>query len=201
MPPKRTATKPARQSTLSFNTKVTKPARSPSKKLNGKHEGVKATKSRTVTADIFRDSQDSDVVKIEPPKTSPKKVEVTKKDARELKTPAKEDKLMAEKQEEDKIEAPKISQAKIKAYYTAILSSRLVAPVHQSDLSTTEKILRHFDLSSQYGPCIGISRVARWRRAEVLGLKPPMEVLAVALEKDAETMAEIDGFFEGGKGE
>lgn len=67
-------------------------------------------------------------MKIEPPKTSPKKVEVTKKDARELKTPAKEDKLMAEKQEEDKIEAPKISQAKIKAYYTAILSSRLVAP-------------------------------------------------------------------------
>jgi DNA polymerase delta subunit 4 len=46
-----------------------------------------------------------------------------------------------------------------------------------------EKILRHFDLSSQYGPCIGIPRLQRWKRAYGLGLNPPIEVLAVLLRE------------------
>lgn len=66
-----------------------------------------------------------------------------------------------------------------------------------------EKILRHFDLSTQYGvcnaitstytlhnllihtiqPCIGITRVRRWRRANMLDLDPPIEVLAVLLKE------------------
>lgn len=46
-----------------------------------------------------------------------------------------------------------------------------------------EKILRHFDLSSQYGPCIGIPILRRWKRAYGLGLNPPIEVLAVLLQE------------------
>jgi hypothetical protein len=62
--------------------------------------------------------------------------------------------------------------------------------VHQQSLPLHEKILRHFDLSSQYGPCIGIARLARWRRANNLGLEPPIEVLAVLLrEEDGEVGA------------
>lgn len=56
--------------------------------------------------------------------------------------------------------------------------------VHQQDLSIHEKILRHFDLCSQYGPCIGIPRVKRWRRAKGLGLNPPIEVLAVLMKEE-----------------
>lgn len=82
--------------------------------------------------------------------------------------------------------------------------------VHQQDLSLNEKILRHFDLSSQYGvrslpsptlfpnplphyqnhsltqpqPCIGIARMKRWKRAHNLGLQPPIEVLAVLLKEE-----------------
>ena len=56
-------------------------------------------------------------------------------------------------------------------------------PVHQEHLSMNEKILRHFDLSSQYGPCIGIPRLRRWKRAYGLGLHPPIEVLAVLLRE------------------
>lgn len=48
-----------------------------------------------------------------------------------------------------------------------------------------EKILRHFDLSSQYGPCIGIARLNRWLRASRLDLNPPIEVLAVLLREEA----------------
>lgn len=56
--------------------------------------------------------------------------------------------------------------------------------VHQQSLTTHEKILRHFDLSSQYGPCIGIPRLRRWKRAYGLGLNPPLEVLAVLLREE-----------------
>ena len=47
-----------------------------------------------------------------------------------------------------------------------------------------EKILRYFDLSSQYGPCIGITRFRRWNRAFRLGLNPPVEILAVLIREE-----------------
>jgi hypothetical protein len=56
--------------------------------------------------------------------------------------------------------------------------------VHQKDVALHEKILRHFDLSSQYGPCIGITRLSRWKRADTLGLDPPVEVLAVLMREE-----------------
>lgn len=37
------------------------------------------------------------------------------------------------------------------------------------------------DIVSQ--PCIGIARLKRWKRANVLGLKPPIEVLAILLKE------------------
>lgn len=37
-------------------------------------------------------------------------------------------------------------------------------------------ILKQFDLTLEFGPCIGISRMDRWDRAEKHGLKPPQEV-------------------------
>ncbi|KAN0077422.1 DNA polymerase delta, subunit 4 domain containing protein [Elaphomyces granulatus] len=58
--------------------------------------------------------------------------------------------------------------------------------VREDGLDTYEKILRHFDLSSQYGPCVGISRLSRWRRAQMLSLDPPIEVLAVLLKEDGD---------------
>ena len=32
-------------------------------------------------------------------------------------------------------------------------------------------------------PCIGIARLKRWKRANMLGLAPPIEVLAVLLKQ------------------
>ena len=32
-------------------------------------------------------------------------------------------------------------------------------------------------------PCIGIARLKRWKRANLLGLQPPTEVLAVILKE------------------
>lgn len=68
--------------------------------------------------------------------------------------------------------------------------------VHQEKLPIYEKILRHFDLSSEYGPCIGMTRLHRWKRAQGLSLNPPIEVLAVLLkedEKDRNTASKKNG--------
>ena len=67
--------------------------------------------------------------------------------------------------------------------------------VHAEDQSMEDHILRFFDLyvylvsiisftkltiplirSYEYGPCIGVTRLQRWERAEALGLDPPQVV-------------------------
>ncbi|TQS36629.1 hypothetical protein Golomagni_02912 [Golovinomyces magnicellulatus] len=79
-----------------------------------------------------------------------------------------------------------ITNAHIKRYWKARENDRLMFTVHQSDLDDQTKILiltrrlrRLFDITSQYGPCIGISRSKRWARANRLRLSPPIEVLAI----------------------
>lgn len=54
------------------------------------------------------------------------------------------------------------------------------AIVHTTPKTHTKihHILRVFDLSPEYGPCVGISRLARWDRAKAWGLEPPEEVSA-----------------------
>ncbi|RVD84444.1 uncharacterized protein DFL_006193 [Arthrobotrys flagrans] len=80
--------------------------------------------------------------------------------------------------------AYEITHRQIQSYYKDIENSRICPAVHQEGLTEYEKILRHFDLSSQYGPCVGVSRFKRWERAERLGLGPPIEVLAVLLKAE-----------------
>ncbi|KAG0048497.1 hypothetical protein BGZ83_006560 [Gryganskiella cystojenkinii] len=48
--------------------------------------------------------------------------------------------------------------------------------IHQDDTSANEKVLRQFDLSSKYGPCLGLTRLERWERAAMLDLNPPKNV-------------------------
>ncbi|KAI4122439.1 MAG: hypothetical protein LQ338_005816 [Usnochroma carphineum] len=79
--------------------------------------------------------------------------------------------------------ARKVPEAAVKRYWREKEAERKAPRVHQQHLSLHEKILRHFDLSSQYGPCVGVSRARRWKRAEGLGLKPPIEVLAVLVRE------------------
>jgi len=83
----------------------------------------------------------------------------------------------------EEIAARNITDAKIKKYWNATGGTSEKLRVHQNDLSTNEKILRQFDMSGQYGPCTGIARVKRWKRAHRLGLEPPIEVLAVLLKE------------------
>ncbi|KAK4079469.1 DNA polymerase delta [Trichoderma simmonsii] len=93
---------------------------------------------------------------------------------------------------EAELKAEKITDAQIKSYWKAIEKVRKAPRVHQEDLDVGEKVLRYFDVSSQYGPCIGITRVKRWQRAERLGMKPPIEVLAVLLKEENKENDEVE---------
>jgi hypothetical protein len=43
-------------------------------------------------------------------------------------------------------------------------------------------ILRTFDMTSKYGPSVGITRLQRWERAKKWGLSPPDEVSTASIE-------------------
>ncbi|XP_064193873.1 DNA polymerase delta subunit 4 isoform X1 [Anguilla rostrata] len=47
--------------------------------------------------------------------------------------------------------------------------------------------LQQFDLDWRYGPCTGISRLQRWERAELYGLKPPQTVRDLLRRSGEET--------------
>lgn len=51
-----------------------------------------------------------------------------------------------------------------------------LATIHGEEQNKVHEILRVFDTSYKYGPCIGITRLERWQRAQALGLNPPVEV-------------------------
>ncbi|XP_010549000.1 PREDICTED: uncharacterized protein LOC104820303 [Tarenaya hassleriana] len=44
------------------------------------------------------------------------------------------------------------------------------------DYDKNEEILRQFDMNMAYGPCLGMTRQARWERARRLGMNPPNEI-------------------------
>ncbi|KAK1066589.1 hypothetical protein LTR33_011565 [Friedmanniomyces endolithicus] len=79
--------------------------------------------------------------------------------------------------------ARSVTESQIKLYWRQKESPRLAPRVHQEGMTVYEKVLREWGMSGQFGPCIGIARLKRWKRANGLGLKPPVEVLAVLLRE------------------
>jgi len=84
--------------------------------------------------------------------------------------------------DDEEARARKVKDGQINEYWRRKERERKAPRVHQEGLSVHEKVLREWDMSGQYGPCIGIARLKRWKRANVLGLQPPIEVLAVLLK-------------------
>ncbi|KAJ8473159.1 hypothetical protein ONZ45_g16402 [Pleurotus djamor] len=58
-------------------------------------------------------------------------------------------------------------------------------PIYAEDESKISQILRVFDLTYTYGPCAGVSRIDRWKRAKAMGLNPPKEVYEILTTKSA----------------
>ncbi|KAK0639072.1 DNA polymerase delta, subunit 4-domain-containing protein [Cercophora newfieldiana] len=159
----------AKQSTLSFNTRVTKSVPKSAK-------DVVVSKPSTLSKEVV----------VEPETKAIEDVPVAKVEETEIEVP--------EKTEVER-KAEKVTAKEIERYWSKIDGARIAKATHKkhtADLTTGEKVLRYFDVSSQYGPCIGMSRLKRWQRAEKLGLKPPIEVLAVLLREETAGNKDIE---------
>ncbi|KAE9576592.1 DNA polymerase delta subunit 4 [Colletotrichum fructicola] len=163
---------PARgQSTISFSHKVSKPVPKDLKKAavlgSAVERAEQAKKEEAVQVDE---------IQVDEPET---------KEEEEVKEEVPE-------KSEAVIRAEKISDAQINKYWKSIEAERIAPRVHQKDVTLAEKVLRYFDVSSQYGPCIGLQRMKRWERADRLGLNPPIEVLAVLLKEEKKGTSNIE---------
>lgn len=157
-----------KQSTLSFKNKITKS--SASSVTAGKDKAALLNKVPARTKEV-----------VLPPSPTPDKEE-------EKQPEVKEEKKETENKTEAELRAAEVSDAAVEKYWKGIEESRMARDVHRKHtegLTTGEKVLRYFDVSSQYGPCIGTTRLRRWQRAERLGLHPPIEALAVLLKEEA----------------
>jgi DNA polymerase delta subunit 4 len=121
-----------KQGTLSFNNRVTKSV----------PKSVKDTATTPVKGSPLRkhvSPPQDDVVPID---TSAIEVEETDEINEERPAP---------KKSEVELCAEKISDKQVDQYWRKLEKERMSKRVHQEDLSLAEKILRYFDVSSQYG--------------------------------------------------
>ena len=210
-----------RQATLSFNHRVTK--------ASVQRQSAKEAALLTDKADKADKADKVDKVEQVDKKKDQeldKKAKIEVNDEREAKLEEAEEDEDDDKatqasapapvvRSEAEVKADAITDTQIRQYWRAIESQSIARRVHQEDLDLGEKVLRHFDVSSQYGvrlislhlifflnflfllvslppslltieqPCVGITRRARWVRAQRLGLAPPIEVLAVMIKEEA----------------
>lgn len=119
-----------KQSKLSFTHRVTKPV-------------APAGKKQLISTPLVKELPSEKKVDPEP------EIQFQQEDF-EIPAPVE---VVKEKSEAE-IRAEKITNAQIKKYWSGVEAQRLAPRVHQEDLEVGEKVLRYFDVSSQYGVSI-----------------------------------------------
>lgn len=131
------------QSTLTFHGKVTKnivkdlkepiakPAVADAVEVKPKEEPAEDD----VKADVTLDTPDVKDEKDEEPDSDEEEPEVE----------------AAPERPEAEIKAEKVTKPQIEKYWKGIENQRIAPRIHQQDLDLNEKVLRYFDVSSQYG--------------------------------------------------
>lgn len=134
-----------RQATLSFNHRVTKPA------------GPKSTKDLvSATKPAKQSPLAKHVSSAQPESTDEEDVKKEEDDVEEAKIKVEEEPLVEVKHEpeaksEAELRAEKVPGRQIDQYWRKLERERTSKRVHQEDLTQAEKILRYWDVSSQYG--------------------------------------------------
>ncbi|KAJ4136271.1 hypothetical protein NW768_003882 [Fusarium equiseti] len=168
------------QSTLSFSNKVTKPV-----PKNAKKSIISPSIAKIDPSHLAKQKEPENIVDNEPAIAESEQIEV--------KEEAKEPAVAPEPEKSElELQAEKITDTQIKKYWKSIENQWTTPRLHQEGVSQSEKVLRYFDVSSQYGPCIGTPRMKRWKRADRLGLNPPIEVLAVLLKEESKGNDQIE---------
>ncbi|NXE01672.1 DPOD4 polymerase, partial [Chaetorhynchus papuensis] len=84
-----------------------------------------------------------------------------------------------DKKEKDKVQVKKVQVKKVQVKKVRDCPRAPSQPPLDPALL---EMLRRFDLSWEYGPCTGITRLQRWERAQELGLSPPGPIRDALLE-------------------
>ncbi|CCG81598.1 DNA polymerase delta subunit 4 [Taphrina deformans PYCC 5710] len=71
-----------------------------------------------------------------------------------------------------------------------LIRSAKKTPALHTRPTNVETILRDFDLTGKYGPCVGISRLDRYNRAVAMKMNPPVEVGKILNTQQAQEQAE-----------
>lgn len=196
------------QKSLSFaHSKVTKPASSvKSSQEKEKDQSISITASTPSSTPLAPASTSTSIDVGHVTSTASIAQQAAAESAREEPTP-------------EEREARAVSDEQVRRYWKDREAERRTRRVHQEGVSVEERVLRLFDMSSQYGvsfyflffnailcyywttkltqinpfqPAIGIARRKRWVRAHKLGLAPPIEVLAVLLKEEGKKNTRIE---------
>lgn len=140
-----------KQSTLSFTNRVSKAGavKATSKEKGAELDSPLATPPPTKKAKLEGPAKVEEQVEelvIEEQSQVDEIEEKPAVEAAETKTPAE-------------VRAEKITDAQIRKYWNGVEEARIAKRVHQEDLGTGEKVLRYFDISSQYGVSFLVSIV------------------------------------------
>lgn len=147
----RAASGPGKQSTLSFKHKVTKAIKTGKedyKSPSRAKEYIPAPSPEPTAAD---DDDDDNTTLPSPTGKKRKAAPGVEEHAEDKKV---EQPVVKEQKSEDEIEAAKVTDRAIERYWLGIEAGRSARAVHRKHtegLSTGEKVLRYFDVSSQYG--------------------------------------------------
>lgn len=129
------------QSTLTFHGKVTKNI------VKDLKEPIAKPAVADVTEVKPKEDPADDVVQVD---AVPDTVELKDEQPESEEEEEPEVEALPERSEVE-IKAEKVTKAQIDKYWKAIEQQRIAPRVHQQDLSLNEKVLRYFDVSSQYG--------------------------------------------------
>ncbi|KAK4166258.1 DNA polymerase delta subunit 4 [Cladorrhinum sp. PSN259] len=178
-----------KQAKISFKSRVTKSIKDGEKKKPYKSP-ARAKEWKPVPEPEAEEESQSEIIKGEVE-------ELTLDDLQDVKLTTTSSTKSEVKEDDDvTVQARKMTDAAINRYWKGIEDSRMAKEVHRKHgegLEVGEKVLRYFDVSSQFGPCIGITRLKRWQRAQRLGLHPPIEVLAVLVKEDVKGNKGLEG--------
>jgi DNA polymerase delta subunit 4 len=167
-----------KQSTLSFKHKVTKAIKTGKEEYKSpsrtKEYIPKPSPEPSKDTKPDADSDNDDVSQVQTP-TTPASATDSEKQQQQHDRPLRQIEQQAQAalaqpaKSEEELQAEKITDRAIERYWAGIEASRMAKAVHKKHgegLSTGEKVLRYFDVSSQYGvriPSVIITRV-RWGR-------------------------------------
>ena len=138
------------QSTLSFNHRVTKPSAAASKTASAKDLVVASPSS---TAPTKSSPLRKHVATADEEVQTKVKVDVEPKEEKEEGDAVVEKQEEEEEKSEAELRARELGDRHIDRYWRALERERTTRRVHQEGLDVGEKVLRYWDVSSQYGVC------------------------------------------------